>query len=404
MLRRVTFLVAFLPIIFCLPITWPMLPFHKEASDNPIFVPNSSSTYRSPTQNFEEVHWEAGFTYNPSIVVKDDKIFMLYRAQEDIGTPSTIGLAVSEDGVHFERMFSEPVLYPTLPFKDLEVGGCEDPRVVQREDGTYIMMYTGYDGVSVARLMVATSKDLVTWKKYGKAFGDNEPSNPYHNDAPTWSKSAAIVSTLNPLDGSVTATKLHLPSLSEKPVYGMFFGDNSIYFALSEDLIHWKFVSKEDVKGSDIRSSTTTTTDSRHVIVGDDSEDAMPIINPRSKMFDSWLCESGPAALVTPQGILLVYNGANVDEDNPDFDPHATPNAYATGQLLVSHSNPFDVLDRLDLPFLIVDEEYESEGQVDEVVFVEGFAYFNSQFWLYYGTADTYVGVATKKDLVDLRL
>jgi len=49
-------------------------------------------------------------------------------------------------------------------------GGCEDPRVVEDSAGTYYMTYTAFDG-TLARLMVASSLDLLHWTKHGPAFG-----------------------------------------------------------------------------------------------------------------------------------------------------------------------------------------------------------------------------------------
>jgi predicted GH43/DUF377 family glycosyl hydrolase len=53
---------------------------------------------------------------------------------------SRIGLAWSEDGLHFER-HPYPVLSPGEgALKDLELfSGIQDPRVVEAEDGGYVM-------------------------------------------------------------------------------------------------------------------------------------------------------------------------------------------------------------------------------------------------------------------------
>ena len=74
--------------------------------------------------------------FNPAVVVKDGKIFVLYRAENlvtpNVGKTSRIGLASSPDGIHFTRM-ATPVLHPDNdPQKKWEwPGGTEDPRVVQ---------------------------------------------------------------------------------------------------------------------------------------------------------------------------------------------------------------------------------------------------------------------------------
>ena len=49
-------------------------------------------------------------------------------------------------------------------------GGCEDPRIVETEDGLYVMTYTQWNR-KTARLAVATSTDLRHWTKHGPAFG-----------------------------------------------------------------------------------------------------------------------------------------------------------------------------------------------------------------------------------------
>ena len=154
---------------------------------------------------------------------------MLYRAQDKIGRPagtSRIGLAVSDDGYHFIRR-PVPVLNPAEDAqKKLEwEGGCEDPRVVQDERGIYYMTYTAFDG-QTARLLVATSPDLVHWTKRGSAFADAY-NGKYSR---SWSKSGSIVSRYP--GGKIVATKID-------GKYWMYWGDKDIWAATSDDLIHW---------------------------------------------------------------------------------------------------------------------------------------------------------------------
>src|ERR1700754_2461579 len=154
------------------PADWALIPFTKIDSVNPVLSPGSNS-FTDPIRK-KKILWEEKDVFNPATVVRDGKIYMLYRAQDKIGQPagtSRIGLAESVDGYHFVRRPS-PVLYPG---NDAEKkyeweGGCEDPRVVQDMNGTYFMTYTAFDG-DKARLMVASSPDLYHWKKHGLAFG-----------------------------------------------------------------------------------------------------------------------------------------------------------------------------------------------------------------------------------------
>src|SRR3954453_4944493 len=85
-----------------------LLPFIKLDSANPVMQPGSS-TFNCPVQK-RIVQWEAKNIYNPAVAVKNDTLFMLYRAQDSAGC-SRIGLAKSTDGIHFTR-YTAPVLYP----------------------------------------------------------------------------------------------------------------------------------------------------------------------------------------------------------------------------------------------------------------------------------------------------
>ena len=103
---------------------------------------------------------------------------LLYRAHAD-DIVSHVGLATSDDGIHFER-HPEPVLSPS---EDYERHGCEDPRVTEI-DGTYYLTYTAYDGTN-AQLCLATSTDLFTWEKHGPLFPDFNTFEPNADDVPT---------------------------------------------------------------------------------------------------------------------------------------------------------------------------------------------------------------------------
>src|ERR1051326_2253283 len=89
--------------------TWILVDFIKTDSLNPILTPDSSRLFTCPV-NKKAVHWEERNVLNPSAVVKDDKVYLLYRAQDKDMT-SRLGLAISEDGLHFTKQ-PEPVFFP----------------------------------------------------------------------------------------------------------------------------------------------------------------------------------------------------------------------------------------------------------------------------------------------------
>ena len=138
---------------------YPILPF-TQFPHNPILTPNP------------EHAWESAYTYNPTAIVIDDTIFMLYRAQGPNLT-SSIGLAWSTDGYHFTRL-DKPIIAPTEKWET--DGGCEDPRIV-RINGTFYVTYTGYDKPNNRpQLVMASSEDLLHWRKYPPLFPDIEHS------------------------------------------------------------------------------------------------------------------------------------------------------------------------------------------------------------------------------------
>src|SRR5205814_1054084 len=114
---------------------WMIGPFTKPARANPVIAPNPASRFRSPLSD-TAVAWEAYATFNPAAVVKDGKVYLLYRAEDASGEQqigghtSRLGLAESNDGVHFTRR-ATPVLCPDTDAQRQNEwpGGVEDPRI-----------------------------------------------------------------------------------------------------------------------------------------------------------------------------------------------------------------------------------------------------------------------------------
>lgn len=352
---------------------WALLPFVKVDSVNPVLQPGVS-VFTDPIRK-KKVAWEEKDVFNPAIVVKGDSLYMLYRAQDKIGRPggtSRIGLAVSGDGFHFTRN-PEPVLYPGEDaYKKYEwEGGCEDPRIVEDDKGVYYMTYTAYDG-DKARLLVAVSGDLHHWTKRGPAFAQAYGGKYLDK----WSKSGSIVSTYGN-DGRIVATRI-------KGKYWMYWGDQNIWAATSDDLVNWTPVEKASGEADPIALRGQAL--------------AMPdlkiVVPTRQKKFDCDLVESGPPAMLTEKGILLIYNSRNIPAIGDTSLPEGT---YAASQVLLDKDDPTRIVHRLDNYFMKPDKPYEITGQVNEVCFLEGLARFKEKWFLYYGTADSKIAVAIKE-------
>ena len=128
---------------------WVLGPFVRPEGMNPVISPQPT-TFQCPMRK-QPVRWEESDTFNPAATVKDGKIVVLYRAEDNsaqgIGKrTSRIGYAESTDGVMMSRS-DAPVLCPSEDdFKEIEwEGGCEDPRVAMTEDGLYVMLYTAWN-------------------------------------------------------------------------------------------------------------------------------------------------------------------------------------------------------------------------------------------------------------------
>ena len=339
---------------------WALGGFVRPEKANPIITPNPSNQFDCPMQD-KKIGWEESDVFNPAATVKDGKIYVLDRAEDNSATgigkrTSRIGLAESEDGIHMKRR-KTPVMYPDKDnMKEYEwEGGCEDPRVTMTEDGLYVMAYTSWNR-KVARLCIATSRDLVKWEKHGPAFA--KAYNGRFKDI--FCKSGSMVTEIK--NGKQVLTKID-------GKYFMYWGEHAVYAATSDDLVNW-------------------------TPILDEKNELATVIKPRPQYFDSALTECGPPAILTDKGIVLLYNGKNQTNDSKR-DKRFTAGAYCAGQLLTDPKEPMKVLQRLDVPFFRPMASFEKSGQyVDGTVFIEGLVFFKNKWYLYYGCADSQVSVA----------
>lgn len=341
--------------------SWQLGPFMRPPSGNPVITPDKSAFFQDPILN-ARVHWEALHTFNPAAVVRDGKIEILYRAEDDSGKmqigmhTSRLGLAESDDGIHFVRR-GEPVFYPANDDQKAREwpGGAEDPRIVESPDGTYVLTYTQWNRQTYS-VGIATSKDLLHWTKHGPAFGS---TGKYAN---LMYKSAGIVTHVE--HGGLVAAKI-------RDLYWMYWGEIHIHLATSPDLIHWTPV---------------------ETLVPNGRGDPIELLSARPEHFDSSFPETGPPPVLTKDGILLIYNGKNAPENG---DPSLGPNAYAAGQALFAAEHPDILVKRSEKPFFFPEMPYEKTGQYAAgTTFAEGLVLFHGKWFLYYGCADSLVGVA----------
>ena len=207
---------------------------------NPIITPDCKLSY------------EKECTYNPCAIVHNKKIYLIYRAEGQYGSYiSSLCLAISKDGYNFSKYKKNPIIQSTRPE---EKRGCEDPRITKIGDKFYLT-YTAYESydkrkVNKISLSLATSKDLIHWKKHGIIFN-------------------------NMKSGYIYPKKVN-------GEYLMFVGKGNIRIARSKNLKDWKL-------------------------------DGEPFLKPRKTSFDSKLVEVGPPFIELKDKLIMIYNSANND-------------------------------------------------------------------------------------------
>ncbi|HWF14702.1 MAG TPA: glycoside hydrolase family 130 protein [Acidimicrobiales bacterium] len=323
------------------------------------------------------MRWAAKDVFNPGAVVRDGRLHLLVRAEDEVGLfagTSRIGLAVADGSGRTFTLSPEPVLFPDNDeWSALEwPGGCEDPRVVESPDGRYVCCYSAFDGTR-SRLMVATSDDLVTWRKHGPAFAGTPAAD-------RWSKSGAIVTSV--VDGRLQATRVG-------GRYVMYWGEGTCFLASSDDLVHWTPLecSPDDDRYLTFGEDGTLGSVRVHRVPG--RPVLRPVLAPRPDRFDALLVEPGPPAILGAEGIVLVYNGARRVVGN------GVPKGvtYQPGYAVFDEHEPGSPLERCreasppaGLRRLI--------GQVDGVCFAQGLALHEGQWHLFIGMADSRIGHA----------
>ncbi len=113
------------------------------------------------------------------------------------------------------------------------------------------------------------------------------------------------------------------------------------------------------------------------------------IMGPRQKSWDSWKIGTTGPPIELNEGWLFIYHGVDYEK------------TYRLGVALLDKQNPEEIIYRCDEPILRPEKEYERFGDVQNVVYSCGHVIIDNQILIYYGGADSVLGVATY-DLAEL--
>jgi predicted GH43/DUF377 family glycosyl hydrolase len=280
--------------------------------------------------------WEAKAVFNPATISIGNKIHILYRTSSNDNT-SCFGYASIKNGFDIIERLAEPVYVPREEFENKKISnansGCEDPRLTKIGKNLYVC-YTAFDGIGPPRVAISsiTEKDFVAHK---------------------WNWEKPVLITPAGFDDKDTCL------FPEKLPGG--------YFILHR-------------LGNEICGDYFKTLDFKNESV----KKCIRIIGPRMNSWDSAKVGITAPPIKTKYGWLLLYHGVSKSHS-----------AYRVGALLLDLKDPAIVLARSTDPIFEPVESYEKFGVVNNVVFPCGMVVKDKLLYIYYGGADTVIGVAT---------
>ncbi len=280
--------------------------------------------------------WEKKAVFNAAAIELEDSVHLLYRAMGDDNT-SVLGYAATKNGTKITERLPEPVYVPREEFEK-KLGspdgnsGCEDPRITRIEDTLY-MTYTAFDGVHPTHVALTTiSVEDFLAKKWN-----------------AWSK-PVIATPENVNDKNMC--------LMPEKIGGQYMLLHRINSQLCAD-----FLDSLDFKKNRLTR-------------------CIEIMGPRPGMWDSQKIGIAGPPIKTEKGWLLIYHGVS------------KTTTYRLGAVLLDLHNPSIIISRtIDTIFEPL-TPYERIGQIRNVVFSCGVVPRKDTLFIYYGGADTVVGVA----------
>ncbi len=286
----------------------------------------------SPRPNFG---WEARGTLNPAAFELKGNIHLLYRAVSDRNV-SSVGYAITKNGFSIDEWLPKPIYSARADFEKRgdsdENFGCEDPRVMRIGNRLY-MTYTAYNG-DVPRVAISSISVADFLAR--------------HFDK--WTMPSVITPP-----GIAEKDTILLP----EKVNGKYMIIHRAGDSICADMIESLNFEKEKI------------------------DVCISMISPRPGMWDGVKVGIAAPAIKTKQGWLVLYHGISWSA------------IYRVGALLLDLKDPTIVKARTAIPIFEPQESYEINGIISNVVFPCGVVVRKGKVYMYYGSADKAVGVAT---------
>ena len=285
----------------------------------------------------KDVPWEKDAIFNAAATHANGKFHLFYRAvahNPGDRNRSCIGYAWSDDGVRFERQ-DQPILASNECPEERQ--GVEDARVT-KIGRTWQLVYTAYSG-SQTQISRATSTNLRDWTRQGVMFGYDQMGN---------NKNGALFP--EKIGGEY--------ALIHRPIGFGAFDDSGekapldMWISFSPDLKSW--------------------------------HNHQPLMHARrgEMPWEYRKIGVGGSPIKTKAGWLIVYHA--VDRDR----------VYRLALVLLDLDNPLKILNRSNEPILQPETPWELQGDASNIVFTCGTVLLGTELWVYYGGADTVLGLA----------
>ncbi len=304
---------------------------------------------------------------NPAVIRIGDSVHMFYRAVRN-GNFSTIGYCRFNGPLTLVERWDNPIIVPELGF---ESQGVEDARIV-KIDSTYYMSYTGYDSAN-ARGAIATSKDLKNFTKKGLIV----PNISYDK----FVFLAEVAGKVN--ENYYKNHKFYYQE--ENPDKKIILWDKNVVFfprRIDGNLVFLHRI-RPGIQLVSVKNLKDLTPEfwenyfnnfEEHIVMDPIHDHEINYIG------------GGCPPVETEHGWLLIYHGVHETDQGL---------IYSACAALLDLKDPSKEIARLPYPLFAPEYEWETNGDVNNVVFPTGTALFGETLFIYYGAADERIACAS---------
>ena len=284
-----------------------------------------------------EHDWESKMVFNTATININDKIHLLYRASDE-NEKSYLGYARTKDGFNIDERLDTPVFSPE---SYIDCHGVEDPRLSRIGDTLY-MTYTAYGEIPN---MEFDRTRYTKYLPYMYQIGLTSISvQDFENHEWNFSK------RIYPLKRVKDKNCVIFPAL--------FNGNHVIYHRLEPHI--WVTVAEY-----------ISEWENHNILMSPEQE------------WEFFKIGAGPPPIETEKGWLFIYHAVS------------RKMIYRLGFAFIDLYDPTHIIYRHNEPIFEPETQYEKNGVVSNVVFTCGAALLDGTVFVYYGGADTVIGVAT---------